>query len=134
MDIISDLNQRVIMPGISLVRVLILSPVSLIFLEFFAWIWFFIVPKVRFQELGLFARMIFDKLRQDYLDIFPTESSIRQSYIEYLQMNQSEILPINSQPFLNTKYKHHLKKINWIPSPTILRMKLLKKNPIHSCS
>ena len=85
---------------------------------------FSIVPKIRFKELGSFARMIFEKLRQDYLDILPTELSIRQSYIQYLQMNQSEILPTNFQPFLSTKYKHHhLKNTNWIPSPTILRKK-----------
>lgn len=102
---------------------------------------FSIVPKIRFTELGSFARMIFEKLRQDFLDILPTELSIRQSYIQYLQMNQSESLPTNSQPFLSIKYKHHhhhLKKANWIPSPTILRMKfqneIIKFKKMYSCS
>ena len=68
--------------------------------------------------------MILEKLRQDFLDIFPSERFIRQSYIQHLQINQSEIFPIQSQSFLTSNYEHHpqhLEKLNWIPSPTILR-------------
>lgn len=81
------------------------------------------VPKIRFKEFGSFAPMIFEKLRQDFLDIFPDEHFIRQSYIQHLQMNQSEIFPSQSQAFLNMKYDHQFDQINWIPSAIILSMK-----------
>ncbi|CAF1054959.1 unnamed protein product [Rotaria sordida] len=46
------------------------------------------IPKNRFKELGSFAPMIFEKLREDFLDIFPNEIFIRNSYIKYLQTNK----------------------------------------------
>jgi len=33
--------------------------------------------------------MIFEKLRQDFLDIYPNENFIRNSYIKYLKINKS---------------------------------------------
>jgi hypothetical protein len=67
--------------------------------------------------------MIFEKLRQDFLDIYPTETFIRNSYIKYLKMNQLNENDISIIKFNNHK-KHHendfTQKINWIPEQNIL--------------
>jgi hypothetical protein len=91
MDIILVLNPQQFIHGISLKVSLILFQVySLsnysILISFS--LSFCIVPKIRFEELGYFAPMIFEKLRQDFLDIYPNENFIRNSYIKYLKINK----------------------------------------------
>jgi len=81
---------------------------------------FFIVSKNRFKELGYFAPMIFEKLCQDFLDIYPNEIFIRNSYIKYLKMNkfnQNEISTIQfsnytKQSIINNHDNDFLQKIN----------------------
>jgi len=83
------------------------------------------VPKNRFKELGYFAPMILEKLRQDFLEIYPNEIFIRNSYIKYLHTNQNEITTIkftnqNKQSAINSDF---MQKMNWIPEENILSMK-----------
>jgi hypothetical protein len=70
---------------------------------------FFKVPKTRFKELGNFAPMIFEKIRQDFLDIYPNENFIRNSYIKYLKINNNHDID-------------RIQKINWTPEQNILSM------------
>ncbi|CAF4564540.1 unnamed protein product [Rotaria sp. Silwood1] len=58
------------------------------------------IPKHHFKELGSFAPMIFEKLREDFLDIFPNEILIRNSYIKYLQTNKSNEHEISTIKFI----------------------------------
>ena len=81
-----------------------------------------IVPKVRFKELGSFASMIFEKLHQDFLDIYPSEFVIRNSYMKYLEMNQSNENEFSS-PITNKHENHFLEKINRSPEQIIISMK-----------
>jgi hypothetical protein len=88
---------------------------------------FFEVPKSRFKELGSFAPMIFEKLRQDFLNIYPTELFIRNSYIKNLK-NTKEISTIkfntNKKRLTSTNHDvDFLQKLNWIPEQNILRKK-----------
>ena len=77
--------------------------------------------------------MIFEKLRQDFLDIYPTENFIRNSYIKYLKMNK-----INGNDEFNNHKKrsnnhdiNFIQKINWIPEQNILsKIKNLAKRKI----
>ncbi len=69
--------------------------------------------------------MILEKLRQDFLEIYPNEIFIRNSYIKYLQTNQNEISTIkftnqNKQSTINSDFRQ---KIKWIPEENILSMK-----------
>jgi hypothetical protein len=85
---------------------------------------FLIVPKTRFKELGYFAPMIFEKLRQDFLDIYPDEISIRHSYIKYLKINPSNENDISIIKFKRSIINNNLlQKINWIPEQNILSTK-----------
>jgi hypothetical protein len=68
---------------------------------------FFIVPKTCFKEFGYFARMIFEKLRQDFLDIYPNEIFIRNSYIKYLKTNQSNENQISTYTKQSIIIKHN---------------------------
>ncbi|CAF2857682.1 unnamed protein product [Rotaria sp. Silwood2] len=86
------------------------------------------IPKKRFKELGSFAPMIFEKLRQDFLDIFPDESFIRNSYIKYLQTNKSNENEISTIKFSDHKKRstinnQDMENINWIPEQNILSIK-----------
>jgi hypothetical protein len=80
-----------------------------------------LVRKDRFKELGSFALMIFEKLRQDFLDIYPSEFFIRNSYIKNLQMNQSNENQFST--IANKHENHFLQKINRIPEQRILSTK-----------
>ena len=79
---------------------------------------FFKVPKTRFKELGNFASMIFEKLRQDFLDIYPNENFIRNSYIKYLKINNNH----KKRSDINNHDIDRTQKINWIPEQNILSM------------
>jgi hypothetical protein len=87
----------------------------------FIFIFSSIVPKVRFKEFGSFAPMIFEKLRQDFLDIYPSEFVIRNSYIKYLETNQSNENEFSS--ITNKHENHFLEKINRSPEQIILSIK-----------
>ncbi|CAF0732606.1 unnamed protein product [Adineta ricciae] len=85
------------------------------------------IPKDRFKQLGHFASMVFEKLREDFLDMYPNTNSIRQSYIKYLQTNQSsekDFVTVKfknkKQPIISTSHE----KINWIPKQNLLSIYL----------
>ncbi len=103
----------------------IISSISIIKQFYFNLFCFLEVPKTCFKELGYFAPMILEKLRQDFLEIYPNEIFIRNSYIKYLQTNQNEISTIkftnqNKQSTINSDFRQ---KIKWIPEENILSMK-----------
>ncbi|CAF1300649.1 unnamed protein product [Adineta steineri] len=85
------------------------------------------IPKNRFKELGYFAPMIFNKLRQDYLDIYPNEDFIRDLYIKHIKTNENDMstIKINNQKQRITI--NNLNKMNWIPEQNILSIKKKKK-------
>jgi len=121
MDIILDLNPQQFIHGISLeVPSISFQVYSLLNNIILIFLLFFIVSKNRFKELGYFAPMIFEKLRQDFLDIYPNEIFIRNSYIKYLKMNkfnQNEISTIQfsnytKQSIINNHDNDFLQKIN----------------------
>ncbi|CAF0732703.1 unnamed protein product [Adineta ricciae] len=81
------------------------------------------VPKDRFKQLGHFAPMIFEKLREDFLDMYPNTNFIRRSYIKYLQTNQSSEKDFVAVKFKNQKQRmvsNSHEKINWIPEQNLL--------------
>jgi len=58
--------------------------------------------------------MIFEKLRQDFLDIYPNELFIRNSYIKYLktnQLNENQISTIKYNNFINNHNNDLLQNI-----------------------
>ena len=72
--------------------------------------------------------MILEKLRQDFLDIYPSEYSIRSSYIKYLKTNENEmsIIKFISHRKLSNPNSHNIdfmERINWIPEKNILSTK-----------
>ncbi|CAF3437861.1 unnamed protein product [Rotaria socialis] len=88
------------------------------------------IPKRRFEKLGSFAPVIFEKLRQDFLDIFPSETFIRNSYIKNLQANkpnENEISKISNHKKQSTINSHNFEKIQWIPEQNILSKKITDK-------
>ncbi|CAF1231595.1 unnamed protein product [Rotaria magnacalcarata] len=89
------------------------------------------IPKSRFEKLGSFAPVVFEKLRQDFLDIFPNEAFIRNSYIKNLQINKSnenETSKISNHKKQSTINSHNFEKMQWIPEQNILSKKITDEN------
>jgi len=128
MVIILVLNLQQFIHGISLEIPLILFQVyslSKYFnLHLFFIFLFFVVPKNCFKEFGYFAPMIFEKLRQDFLDIYPNELFIRNSYIKYLKTNQLNENQISTIKFNN----HNNDLLQNILSTKIKKKRLFIKN------
>ncbi|UJR26754.1 hypothetical protein I4U23_008069 [Adineta vaga] len=83
------------------------------------------IPKIRFKELGHFAPMIFEKLRVDFLDIYPNENFIRNSFIKYLRTNKSNENELLTMKFSNQKQRivrNNDNNIKWIPEQNLLSM------------
>jgi hypothetical protein len=68
--------------------------------------------------------MIFEKLRQDFLDIYPNELFIRNSYIKYLKTNQLNENQISTIKFNN----HNNDLLQNILSTKIKKKRLFIKN------
>lgn len=73
--------------------------------------------------MGYFARMILEKLRQDFLDIYPNKTFIRNSYIKDLQINEIKFNNYIKQSIIKNQKNDILKTIN----QNILSTKLKKK-------
>lgn len=70
--------------------------------------------------------MIYEKLRQDFLDIFPNEASIRNSYMKYLQTNSFNEISSNRFTYYKKRSSFNnqiIKKLNFIPEKNILSKK-----------
>ena len=73
--------------------------------------------------------MVFEKLREDFLDMYPNTNFIRKSYIKYLQTNQSSEKDFVTVKFKNPKQQmisNSHEKINWIPQQNLLSIYLKK--------